>query len=56
MEELKKQIKLFIAEKLITWAFRICPEDDKDGLRLKGMIAVYFKLSSLIKHANNPKR
>jgi hypothetical protein len=41
MKELKKEIRLFIAEKLLTWSFGIAPFGE-EGEQIKIMLAYYF--------------
>lgn len=40
------QIRLAIAEKLLSWAYRVAPNDEGDGEQIKGAILRHFKTVS----------
>jgi aspartate carbamoyltransferase regulatory subunit len=43
MKKLKIEIKMYIAEVLLNWAFTIAPVSEEDGRKLKTSIIEYFE-------------
>jgi hypothetical protein len=43
MKKLKIEIKMYIAEVLLNWAFTIAPSSEEDGRKLKTSIIEYFE-------------
>jgi hypothetical protein len=42
MKKLKNEIRMYIAEMLLSWAANIAPTDDKQGRDILCMVVAYF--------------
>jgi len=42
MKKLKLEIRMYIAEVLLNWAFSVAPSDENQGRKLKVAIIEYF--------------